>query len=245
MDLKTLNKITGNDKYAGTKAGFLNVMAKYGGVLNEPAVFAQVLAQVIVETGGFKYTEELWGPTAAQRGYDGRADLGNVKQGDGSRFRGYGLIQVTGRANARAFTSWVRANIDPKAPNFEDFPNLMATPDWAALTVVWYFMTRNGLLEYARAGNNEMVTRRVNGGLNHYTERLAAYEKAALIMLGYEGRLREFQADNGLIADGITGPLTRKAMHEELTAIKADVPVASSGGIVALIVAIIKGLFGK
>src|SRR5690606_9785953 len=57
------------------------------------------LAQVGHESGGFVYTRELWGPTAAQARYEGRADLGNVFPGDGFRFRGRGLIQITGRYN--------------------------------------------------------------------------------------------------------------------------------------------------
>lgn len=57
------------------------------------------LAQMAHESGGFVYVRELWGPTAAQKRYEGRLDLGNTQPGDGMRFRGRGFIQVTGRAN--------------------------------------------------------------------------------------------------------------------------------------------------
>jgi len=67
-----------------------------------PARVAAFLAQVGHESGGFVHTREIWGPTPAQQRYEGRADLGNTRPGDGSRFRGRSLIQVAGRANYTA-----------------------------------------------------------------------------------------------------------------------------------------------
>ena len=63
---------------------------------------AAFIAQIGHESGQLKYVKEIWGPTAAQTRYEGRKDLGNTVAGDGSKYRGRGLIQITGRANYMA-----------------------------------------------------------------------------------------------------------------------------------------------
>lgn len=87
---------------AGAKAGVfvsaLNVaMQRYQIVGVKRA--AAFIAQVGHESGQLRYVKELWGPTPAQAKYEGRSDLGNTAAGDGFKYRGRGLIQVTGRAN--------------------------------------------------------------------------------------------------------------------------------------------------
>lgn len=69
--------------------------------IDTPQRQAAFLAQIAHESGSFRYVREIWGPTAAQQRYEGRADLGNTEPGDGKRYLGRGLIQLTGRANAR------------------------------------------------------------------------------------------------------------------------------------------------
>lgn len=62
-----------------------------------------MLATAWHETGAFKWLREIWGPTPAQKAYEGRADLGNTVPGDGKRFMGRGYVQITGRRN---YTDW-------------------------------------------------------------------------------------------------------------------------------------------
>lgn len=60
---------------------------------------AYILATAKHETGDFRYMREIWGPTRAQLGYEGRDDLGNHTAGDGKKFLGRGFVQLTGRRN--------------------------------------------------------------------------------------------------------------------------------------------------
>lgn len=199
------------------KASLLLRVKQFGGPLNEPAVLAQFLAQVYHESGGLKYVKEIWGPTAAQKRYEGRKDLGNTEPGDGKRFMGRDILQVTGRANYRALTAWVRKIFgNGIGPDFEAKPELLENPEWLGIGACWYFLTRKGLLDACRAGDIERVTRLVNGGLNGYADRQQWYDRAALELLGMKS-IREFQGTfPGLTIDGQSGPKTRAALHKAL-----------------------------
>lgn len=136
---------------------------------------AAFVAQVGHESGRLLFLTELWGPTPAQDGYEGRADLGNTQPGDGFRYRGRGLIQITGRAN------YQRAGAALALP-LVDHPELLAQPDNAALSAAW-FWNQHDLNELADAGEFETITRRINGGLNGLEDRQALW-KAAKAALG-------------------------------------------------------------
>jgi putative chitinase len=63
--------------------------------INTPLRVAAFLAQVGHDSMGLSCVREIWGPTPAQTHYEGRGDLGNTELGDGKRFMGRGLIQIT------------------------------------------------------------------------------------------------------------------------------------------------------
>ena len=212
------------------KAALLARVRDYGGLLNELPVLAQFLAQVMHESGGLRYVREIWGPTKAQKGYEGRKDLGNTQPGDGKRFMGRDVIQVTGRANHRALTAWVQKTFGAKV-DFEATPEALESAEWLGIGAIWYFLAaRKDLIKYCRDGNIEMVTRRVNGGLNGYQDRLHWYDLSALKLLGFAD-VRAFQKSAGLVTDGISGPKTRAALHEALGKVKTKPHVSETAKI--------------
>jgi len=142
--------------------------------INTPAREAAFLAQIGHESGGLQWVKELWGPTPAQVRYEGRKDLGNTEPGDGFKYRGRGWIQVTGRFNYKKTTERLS---DMGCPDFEDNPDALADPQWAALSAA-EFWSRNGCNELADAGDFKRITKVINGGLNGYEDRVARLEVA-------------------------------------------------------------------
>jgi putative chitinase len=206
----------------------LDALTEYGdrfGML-QPHRTVQYLAQLMHESGGFIYDREVWGPTKAQKGYEGRRDLGNTQKGDGSKFRGYGPGQVTGRANHRAYTKWAKT-IDPAAPNFEATPEKVNTDPWEGLSAIWYWDNGNpdgkSLNRLADRGDIENTTRKWNGGLNGYADRLKYYDRLALAFLGHGvNDMPKFQKLAKLEdTSGTSGPLTRAALHSALLKLTA------------------------
>lgn len=217
---QTLATIAGkpaNANMASTIAGLAR--AGVGAGLNRPHRLAMYLGQLAHESMGWHYDREVWGPTAAQKRYDTRTDLGNsaAADGDGYRYRGRGPIQLTGRANYAAFTSWARS-MDRQAPDFVADPDAVLTDPWEGLAPIW-FWDRGGLNRYADQGDFLTVTRRINGGTNGLADRERYYTRAALVLLGYSPReISRFQTNAKLKPDGIAGPATRAALHRALSA---------------------------
>lgn len=148
------------------------VCETYG--INTPARLAAFLAQIGHESVSFKFVREI----ASGAAYEGRADLGNTQPGDGERYRGRGLIQVTGRANYRALTERLRARLGVvQVPNFEDTPVALEDTRWAALSAGDYWDSR-GLNALADAGDFKKITKKINGGLTGLDDRLTRWERA-------------------------------------------------------------------
>lgn len=192
--------------------------------LNKPHRLAHYIARLAVESGGFKYDHEIWGPTTTQKRYDTRTDLGNTAavDGDGYKYRGRGPIQITGKANYASFSAWAKL-IDTKAPDFVATPDAVVTDPWEGLAPIWYWSTRTrnnkSLNTYADENNAEMVCQIINGGLNGFKEQLEYYTRTALILLDFAPNdIVGFQKSMELNADGIAGPATRNILHKRLAA---------------------------
>jgi putative chitinase len=160
-------------RQAGVFVPVLNVaMSRYAIVT--PQRIAAFIAQVGHESGQLRYVREIWGPTAQQAGYEGRADLGNTVKGDGSKYRGRGLIQITGRANYAACGEALGLDLINQ-------PELLEQPQHAAMSAAWFWSTK-GLNTLADKGEFVKITRRVNGGVNGLEDRQRLYVQAQKVL---------------------------------------------------------------
>lgn len=128
------------------------------------------LATVIHESGSFKYTREI----ASGKAYEGRKDLGNIYKGDGERFRGRGLIQLTGRTNYQEVSSALKVD-------FVANPELLEMPDFATEVSCWWWNSRD-LNRLADMGKFKEITRKVNGGYNGMEDREKWYNLALNVL---------------------------------------------------------------
>ena len=134
------------------------------------------LAQLAVESGSLRYVREL----ASGEAYEGRQDLGNVQPGDGVKFKGRGLIQLTGRENYQRFQDWLALNYTEEIDILKH-PELLESPELAVMVAGWYWDVRN---VNAMADRDDVVTvtRKVNGGRNGLAQRVDFLNKAKLIL---------------------------------------------------------------
>jgi putative chitinase len=162
-----------------------------------PARASAFLAQVGHESGGLKWTTELWGPTLAQSTYERDPDepwppargtrnwkayeLGNSQPGDGFLFRGHGLLQVTGRANHAAARDRLRLRLGIRVPDFEAEPHRLAEHEWAAFSAGDFWASRD-LNALADAGDFDALTRKINGGKTGYDHRVALWEHGKAVL---------------------------------------------------------------
>lgn len=146
--------------------------------INTMIAVSAFLANVAVESGELYWTKEIWGPTPQQVTYEGRRDLGNYGFGDGHKFLGRGLIQLTGRKN---YTMCGNAlGLDLVAN-----PELLESPLNATRSAGWFWST-NDLTRIANTGDFKAVVKRINGGLTHYDKRREYYDRAMTILDGYK-----------------------------------------------------------
>lgn len=134
--------------------------------IDTPKRQAAFLAQVGHESGSLVYTSEI----ASGEAYEGREDLGNIYPGDGVKYKGRGLIQLTGRANYTALTS--AFNIDLLSN-----PEQLEQPELATRSAGW-FWSKHGLNSFADGDKFGTITKIINGGYNHLDDRIAFWLRA-------------------------------------------------------------------
>jgi putative chitinase len=137
---------------------------KFG--IDTPLRQQHFLAQCAHESDHFQTTREY----ASGKAYEGRRDLGNTRKGDGERYRGRGLIQLTGRFNYEAAS---KALGEP----YVEEPNLVELFPAAAIVSGW-FWAKNDINKHADRDDVRAVTKVVNGGLNGLDSRVAALKSA-------------------------------------------------------------------
>ena len=148
--------------------------------LGQPKRIAAFLAQVGHESGQLRYVRELGsdqyvskydtGPLAARLGNTPDAD------GDGQKYRGRGLIQITGRRNYLACSQALFGD-----DRLLQQPELLEQPQWACESAAWFWQS-NGLNELADKDQFTTITRRINGGLNGLEDRLQLWARAKAVL---------------------------------------------------------------
>jgi putative chitinase len=169
----TLDELKQIMPYAGRRAEFYldhlqSAMDEFD--IDTPQRQAAFLAQIAHESGSLNYVKELADGSA----YEGRKDLGNVRPGDGVRFKGRGLIQITGRDNYRD------CGLALDLP-LVDSPELLETPRNACRSAGWFWQSR-GLNELADKGDFKLITKKINGGYNGYQDRVAYFTRAQQVL---------------------------------------------------------------
>jgi putative chitinase len=170
--------------------------------INTPKRMASFIGQCMHESGNFKSLEENLNYSAvrltqvfpnrftlakaqdcvakgkqaiAEAMYGKRADLGNTQDGDGGKFFGRGVIQLTGRANYTSFATAIGK------PEIIEKPELVATPEYACLSAGWFWSTRKINL-LADSGDYTTMTKRINGGTLGLQERINNIDKVLKVL---------------------------------------------------------------
>lgn len=139
---------------------------------------AAFIAQIGHESGQFRYVRELGNDQYLSKYDTGTLAkrLGNTPEadGDGQKYRGRGLIQITGRANYMLCG-------EALALDLINQPELLEKPQHACMSAAWFWASR-GLNTLADAGQFDTITRRINGGQNGAADRQALYARALKVL---------------------------------------------------------------
>lgn len=148
--------------------------------IGQPKRIAAFLAQVGHESGELRYVRELGSDQYLSKYDTGilAARLGNTPEadGDGQKYRGRGLIQITGRRNYLACSQALFGD-----DRLLGQPQLLEQPQWACESAAWFWQS-NGLNELADKDQFTTITRRINGGLNGLEDRLQVWARAKAVL---------------------------------------------------------------
>ncbi len=144
------------------------------------------IAQIAHESDSFHAVKEY----GTGKEYEGREDLGNTEPGDGIKFKGRGLIQVTGKSNYNLCSIFLFGD-----KRLLDEPDLLEEPESALGSACWYW-TKNQLNDICDKDDKwihvwknkpynkfQWLTVRINGGLNGYASRLNFYNRAKEVLV--------------------------------------------------------------
>jgi putative chitinase len=156
-DIIALAKNPKREFLPGLITGFNRELPAYQ--INTGLRLSHFMAQCAHECDNFRTMEEY----ASGAAYEGRVGLGNTQPGDGVRYKGRGIIQLTGRRNYRNYGAALGLDL-------ENNPQLAAVPE-NAVKIACEYWKRNDLNTLADADNLEAITRRINGGVNGLADR--------------------------------------------------------------------------
>jgi putative chitinase len=182
-NLKSIFNNIKSDKCSLYTKAFNEVLPLY--TMDSPKRIAAFLGQIAVESGELKYDKEL--PSKYNKKnlsdksepvgtlYEGRKNLGNIHPGDGPKFIGRGILQLTGRSNYETMSK--KLGLD-----------LVANPELAcdpivSVKIACEFFKKNGLIELSDKWDLEKITERVNGKKKLHLDLRVQYSEKALKVL--------------------------------------------------------------
>lgn len=173
------------------------------GILDNRFRTMHFLSQALHETDHAKTLTEY----ASGQSYEGRTDLGNTQPGDGPRFKGRGVFQLTGRHNYRRVGEKIGVNLEAN-------PGRAAEPEISVQTAGHYWTSRriNLVSDDDERWNVERVTKLINGGYNGFQDRLAYFMAAGLVDWAEDGDVQP--------PEYVTIRLTRQCALELKAALK-------------------------
>ena len=191
--------ITGNPHVDYWHAALEKALPDYD--INTPRRVAAFLAQCAHESGNFKFLVEnlnykaeslcrVWPrhfpnmeianqyarkpEKIANRAYANRMGNGPEESGDGWKYAGKGLIQLTGKANYQAFAESIETPL-------EEIPEFLGTFEGAVQSACWFWESNN-LNQWADAGDILTLTKRINGGTIGLDDRIKHYNHALHVL---------------------------------------------------------------